>query len=407
MTAPWLSVVGVGEDGLRGVSPAARALVDTAEVLIGGERHLAMVPDGHPARRMCWLSPLKDTISAIRQLEGQKVCVLATGDPMSFGIGVTLARAFGADALTIHPVPGAFSLAAARLAWPLEDVTRLTLHGRPLDRLRLCLYPGARLLILSEDGATPLNVARLLSETGFGESTLTVLEHLGGTDEALHRLTAQDATSREHLTFRDLNVMAVDCIAGPGAIFHPRGGGLPDDAFLHDGQLTKREVRAATLSALAPFPGALLWDIGSGNGSVAIEWMRLGGAAIGIEPNAERRDRAARNAGLLGVPDLRLIDGRAPDVLSGLAPPDAVFVGGGAGTAGVLEAAYDALPAGGRLVANAVTVESEARLVAFHQLHGGSLTRLAVSRLEPVGPHHGWRPLMPVTQYALTKGVGA
>ncbi len=398
----WLSVVGIGEDGLNGLTATARQLVEDAAHLVGGDRHLAMIPQSHKARRHPWASPLSETVKALKALEGQNVCVLATGDPMSFGIGVTLARAFGCEAMTIIPVPGAFSLAAAKLAWPLEGVVRLTLHGRPFDLVRLHLHPCARLLILSEDGSTPGKLAALLNESGYSDSNITVLEHLGGELENIRSARAND-TAFFNEGFQDLNLLAVECHASSKARILSRVPGLPDEAFLHDGQLTKREVRAATLAALAPQPGEFLWDIGCGNGSIAIEWMRAGGRAVGIEPNLQRRDRAVRNAITLGVPELSIVDGVAPDVLKDLEPPNAVFVGGGSGDGAVLEAAWQSLLPGGRLVANAVTVESEQRLAAFHATHGGDMSRISVSRLVPVGPHHGWRPMMPVTQLSITK----
>ena len=399
-TDPWLSVVGIGEDGLAGLSPAARVLVEGAAHLFGGDRHLAMLPAGHSATTTSWRSPLADTIADIRAVAGEPVCVLATGDPMSFGIGVTLAREFGAGCMTVIPAPGAFSLAAARLGWPLEQVARLTVHGRPLDLIALHLRPAARLLILSEDGTSPAAIAALLTQHGYGESRITVFEHLDGPEEnALHGAANTWSVDK----CRDLNTIAVECVAGADTNVLGAVPGLPDDAFLHDGQLTKREVRAATLAALAPAPGALLWDIGCGNGSVAIEWMRAGGTAIGLEPVAERRDRAARNAAVLGVPGLKLIDARAPDGLADLPRPDAIFVGGGLTADGLLDRCWDALTPGGRLVSNAVTIEGEGRLAAFRARIGGEMTRLAVSRLEGVGPYHGWRPLMPVTQLHVTK----
>ena len=397
---PWLSVVGIGEDGLEVLPPAARALVEGAEHIVGGERHLAMLPADCSATKTVWRSPLADTVADIRALKGRRVCVLATGDPMSFGIGVTLAREFGPAGMTVVPAPGAFSLAAARLGWPLEQAARVTIHGRPIELIALHLHPCARILILSEDGGSPAKVAALLREHGYGASPMTVFEHLNGeTEETL----IADANTWSVDKCRDLNTIAVECVSDSDTNVLARVPGLPDDAFLHDGQLTKREVRAATLAALAPLPGALLWDVGCGNGSVAVEWMRAGGEAIGIEPKAERRDRAARNALSLGVPGLRLVDGSAPQALDGLPAPDAVFVGGGSSDGTVLEACWSALKPGGRLVANAVTMESETRLAGFHGVHGGEMARIAVSRLDAVGPYHGWRPMMPVTQLSVTK----
>ncbi|MEQ8602839.1 MAG: precorrin-6y C5,15-methyltransferase (decarboxylating) subunit CbiE [Marivibrio sp.] len=402
--APWLSIVGVGEDGLGGVTPAARALVDAAEVLVGGTRHLAMIPQNHPAERLTWRSPLADTVAALRRHEGRAVCVLATGDPMSYGIGVTLGREFGPAALSVHPVAGAFSLAAARLCWPLEEVGRLTLHGRPLALLAAHLAPRRRLLILSENGETPAAVARYLAAEGYGESRLVALAHLGGAAEETHRAAAADWGERR---VADLNTLAVECAAGPGAPAPGAAPGLPDDLFAHDGQLTKQEVRAATLAALRPFPGAVLWDVGAGAGSIAIEWMRAGGRALALEPKAARRAFIAENAERLGTPQLAIVDGAAPDGLDALldrAPrPDAIFFGGGLTAGDGAERALAALAPGGRFVANAVTLEGEARLATLHADRGGAMRRIAVSRLVAVGPYHGWRPMMPVTQYCWIK----
>ena len=394
-------MIGIGEDGLSGLTPAARALIETAEVLVGGARHLGMVPDSG-AERIRWERPLAATIDAIETRRGAMVAVLATGDPMWYGIGVTLSRRFPREEMTILPQPSAFSLAASRLGWPLADCAAITLHGRPLDTVRLHLAPDRRILILSEDGATPRAVAELLTKLGWGSSQLTVLARLGGSRETV---VAGEAHSWSDRRVPDLNAIAVSCIPGPGARPLPRLAGLPDDAFEHDGQLTKREVRAATLAALAPLPGETLWDVGAGCGSIAIEWLRLaeGRSAVAIERNAARAATIARNACALGVPGLRIVAGSAPEALESLPQPDAVFIGGGIGTAGVLAEAWASLRPGGRLVANVVTAEGEARLLEWHARHGGVLTRIAVSRAEPVGPHHLWRPLATVTQLAAVK----
>ncbi len=403
MTEPSnrIAIVGIGEDGLAGLTASARALIDAAEVLVGGDRHLAMIDGDHPAERLTWRSPLKDTVADIAARREKRLVVLATGDPMSYGIGVTLGREFGKDAVTVLPAVGAFSLAAARLGWPLEDIDRLTLHGRPMAMLAGFVRPGARLLILSEDGTTPAAVASHLTVAGYGQSRIWVMEHLGGGDEAILSGTAADWSIG---TCRDLNTIAIDCVAGAGATVFSRAAGLPDEAFDHDGQMTKREVRAATLAVLAPQPGELLWDVGAGAGSVAIEWMRLGGKAIGIERSADRVAKAAANASALGVPLLQLVRGDAPTALDGLPAPDAVFIGGGITATGLADLCWKKLKPGGRLVCNAVTMEGEKALIDLHAEIGGAMTRIAVSRLEPVGPYHGWRPLMPVTQFHAVKG---
>ena len=398
---PWLAVVGIGEDGLAGLSAAARTLVETAETLVGGERHLAMVPLGS-AERLVWQRPLTDTIGAIAARHGSRVTVLASGDPLWYGVGAVLARHFPRDEMTILPQPGAFSLAAARLGWAIADCAVLSLHARPLDTLRLHLAPQRRLLLLSEDGATPRVVARLLTELGWGPSVLTVFEHLGGPREAMFSEAAQNWGERRTA---DLNTIALECRAGPDARPLSRLAGLPEGAFEHDGQLTKCEVRAMTLAALAPLRGETLWDIGAGCGSIAIEWLRAveSGAAIAVERNPDRAAMIARNAAALGVPDLQIIVGSAPQAVAALDPPDAIFVGGGIADPELLPALWDALRPGGRLVANVVSLAGERAILEWQARHGGSLTRIAVSHAEPLGAQRGWRSQLPVTQLAAAK----
>lgn len=400
-SAPWLSIVGIGDDGLAGLSPAARALVDQAEILAGGDRHLALIPeDGRP--RHPWPSPLVELVERLLEHRGRRVCVLATGDPLWYGVGTLLARHVPAEERVILPAPGSVSLACARLGWPVAEIEAVTLHGRPLALLQPAIQPGARLIVLSEDATTPGKVAALLTARGFGPSRVTVLEHMGGARE--RRLeTVAEAFDLSDLA--DFNTLAIACIAGPEAHLLPRTPGLPDAAFRHDGQMTKREVRAATLAALMPAPGALLWDVGAGCGSVAIEWLRCDprNRAVAIEPRADRRALIADNATALGTPGLRIVAGRAPAALDGLPAPDAVFLGGGLTEPGLVERCWEALPRHGRLVANAVTLEGEQTLLAQRARLGGDLVRIAVSRAEPVGPFHGWRPLMTVTQWSLSK----
>lgn len=406
MTAPpWLSVIGIGESGLASLSAAAASLVAGAELLVGGERHHAMIP-GTAAQRLTWADGIEPTMDAIAGWRGRAVVVLASGDPMWFGIGATLARRFPAAEMRVVPVAGAFSLAAAAMGWALAEVETLSVHGRPLDRLNLHLHQGARLLLLSRDGETPGEVAALLRARGYGASEITVLEHLGGPSE---RRIEGIAESWDAPRSADLNTLAVVCRAGGGATVVPRGPGLADNLFVHDGQLTKREVRALTVAALAPLPGQVLWDVGAGAGSVAIEWLRLvppsvpaGGRAaraIAIERDAGRCAAIADNAAALGVPELEVVHGAAPEALEGLPSPDTVFVGGGVTRPGLLEACWRALVQGGRLVANAVSLEGLSRLAAFRDETGGELTRLAVSRAEAVGGFTGFRPLLEVVQY--------
>ena len=396
---PWLSVVGIGEDGLAGLSPAARALVADAEILIGGARHLAMVPeDGR--ERLAWPKPLSALAERIGTMRGRKVCVLATGDPMHFGVGALLARKVSEDEMRVLPGVSAFSLAAARLVWPLERTALVTLHGRPIESLARYVAPGARLLMLAEDAATPLAVCAWLTARGFGDSRVTVLAHMGGPEERSFAGVARFWSAE----VPDFHTIAVECVAGPDAIWLAATAGLPDEAYEHDGKLTKREFRASALAKLMPHPGALLWDIGAGCGSISIEWLRAAknARAIALEPQPGRRAMAARNAAHLGVPwlDIRL-DG-APDALSSLPDPDAVFIGGGISETTV-EASVQRLKRSGRLVAHAVTLESEAVLLAAYQRHGGELVRLSAVRAEPVGPFSGWRPAMPVTQWSWIK----
>lgn len=398
---PWLSIVGIGDDGLEGLSNLARALIEHAQVLIGGKRHLAMLPvDGR--ERLAWPGSLQTLIAEIETRRGQRVCLLATGDPMHYGIGVALAKRIARDEMTIVPAPSAFSLACARLAWPLAEVETLTLHGRPLALLRAFLQPGARLLLLSHDGATPGQVATLLVECGFGGSRIVVLEHMGGRKERVIDTTAR---AWQASPSADFNTIAIRCAADSNAVWLPRTPGLPDDMFQSDGQLTKREVRAAALARLKPVTGQTLWDVGTGVASVAIEWLRAApcSRAIGIERNARRIALAMANAAALGTPQLELLRGIAPQALGDLPVPDAVFIGGGVSGEGVLESCWEALKPGGRLVANAVTIEGEAKLFAWQRRCGGELSRIAVSRAEPVGDYLGWRALMPVTQYAVSK----
>ena len=397
----WLTVVGLGEEGPEALAPAARALIERAEVLIGGERHLAMIPDG-TARRLTWRRPLLETIDDIRAVSGQRVVVLATGDPFCFGIGTTLRRAFPDEEIVTIPAPSAFSLARARLGWSADEALGVTLHGRPLETIRAHLAPGQRLLVLAHDGATPAQVAAQLTAVGYGASTLTVFAHMGGPAEAC---VAERADRWGEAQVPDLNTIAVECRA-EGRVKRFRGApGLPDRAFENDGQLTKREIRVQTISALDPRPGALLWDVGAGSGSVAIEWLLSDRTtdAIAVERDAERCARIARNAAALGVPRLKVKHGAAPEALEPLPAPDAVFIGGGLTADGLVETCWARLAPGGTLVANAVTLAGEAVLADWCARHDGFMTRLAISRARPVGRHLAWRPMMPVTQLTLVK----
>lgn len=401
---PWLSIIGVGEEGLAGLSPAAQALIATAETVVGGTRHLELLHDllDRPeVEQLVWQSPFARTVDEIRLRRGRRVAVVASGDPMHYGAGVTLARHFPGEALVL-PSVSSVTLACARLGWPVSEVEVVTVHGRPLERILLHVTPGARLLILSQDGDTPKNLAHLLTQHRYGPSTMTVFERLGGHKE---RRIDDVAECWNIPAVDDLNLIAVTCVAMPKTHILPRAAGLPDAAFIHDGQITKREVRAATIAALKPLPGQLLWDVGAGCGSVAIEWMRAPGRpqAIAIEHNRERAAMIAGNAASMGVPDLRVVIGEAPSALKELPSPQAIFIGGGVTSLDLLGNCWNALQSGGRLVVNVVTAEGEAVLLSASETYGGIMVRLAVSRLEPLGGFRSWRPQLPVTQWMVQK----
>ncbi len=399
MSKPWLHIVGIGEDGLDGLTPATRAVVAAAEVILGGDRHHVLTDD-IKAVRIAWPSPFDAMIDVIEGLRGRRAVILVTGDPLWFSVGARIGRAIDPAEIVYHPQLSAFQLAAARMGWSLPDVETLTVHGRPVAQMIAFIQPDARLLILTTGAETPAQIAAYLTERGYGQSRLTVLAAMGGKDEARFEGIAADW---DHVV-PAFNTLAVECIAAQDAALQPRVPGLSDDLFQSDGTMTKREVRAATLAKLMPMRGALLWDIGCGSGSVAIEWIRAAryARAIGIEPRADRRAMAGANAMALGAPKLDLIDGSVPGALVGLDAPDAIFIGGGLSRE-TFESAFAALRPLGRLVANAVTLESEAVLMDLHAEFGGDLVRLSVCRAEPVGQLTGWRPAMPVTQWSLVK----
>ena len=398
MTVPAVvTVVGIGADGWAGLAEPGRAAVRDAEVVLGGPRQLALVAGRTAAETREWPSPMLPALPELfAGLRGRRVCALASGDPMHYGLGATLARVLGPVEVLTHPSSAA--LACARMGWAAESVEVVSAVGRPLAAVRRGLGKGVRVLVLSEGADTPGELAALLTADGWGDTALTVFEQLGGPAE--RRL---DGTARDwpHPPGDPLNLVAL-CGVGPGRALTP---GLPDDAFDHDGQLTKREVRAVALALLGPRRGELLWDVGAGNGSVALEWLRAHPTcrAVAVEPDPARAARIAANADALGVPGVRVVQARAPEALAGLPTPDAVFIGGGVTADDVLPRCWDALPAGGRLVANAVTVESEGVLAAARARLGGELTRLSVARAAPVGGFTGWRPAMPVTIWSAAK----
>ncbi|UQA94383.1 precorrin-6Y C5,15-methyltransferase (decarboxylating) subunit CbiT [Streptomyces halobius] len=430
-----LTVVGIGADGWGGLPAASQQALREAEVLIGGPRQLALLPGECGGERIPWPSPLRPAVPGLLAAHaGRRICVLASGDPLFYGIGRTLTEVLGGGAptgevpageaaaygtersqgaersegaasgasLRVLPHPSSVSYACARLGWPVEDTEVITLVGRPAESLAAALHDGRRLLVLSTGAGTPAEVAALLRAHGFGPTRMRVLEQLGGERESTAEGTAADWARPPG---DPLNVIALDCAREPGALRLSAVPGLPDAAYEHDGQLTKRHVRAATLAALAPAPGELLWDVGGGSGSIAIEWLRAHRScrAITVERDPVRAERIGRNARSLGVPSLRVVHGPAPAALDGLPTPDAVFIGGGLTAPGLLAACWEALPPGGRIVANTVTLESEALLTDWYRRHGGELVRLAVAHAVPVGGFTGWRQAMPVTQWAAVK----
>jgi precorrin-6Y C5,15-methyltransferase (decarboxylating) len=399
MNAPWLSLIGVGEDGAEALTPSARALVAQASLVVGGARHLAMIDA--PAERLQWPSPLSDAMPRILAQRGKPTVVLASGDPFFYGVGDLVARHVARDEMFCIPAPSAFSLAAARLKWSQQDCALLSLHGRAFERVTPHLQPRARLLALSWDETTPARLARHLVERGMGGSRLHVLERLGGPHERVRDARA-DAFALDDIA--PLNTVAIEVEADGDAPVIPLTPGLPDDWFEHDGQLTKRDIRAMTLSALAPRKGELLWDVGAGAGSIAIEWMLSDSAnrAIAIERDGARAARIARNALSLGVPDLRVVDGEAPAALAGLETPQAIFIGGGADAA-TLAAAWDALPRYGRIVANAVTIETQALLADAYRDRSGELLHLQIAHARPIGRFHALDPAMAVMQWRAVK----
>ena len=397
----WLSVIGIGEDGCAGLSPAASHLQREAELVVGGARHLELAGRLR-GDILAWPSPISDAFPAILARRGRPVCVLASGDPFFYGIGSVLAEHVPADEIICHPAPSAFSLAAARLGWALQDCALVSLHGRAFERIIPHLQPGARILALSWDETTPARLAELLASRRMGGSRLTVLESLGGPRERIRDTTAEGFSLASIAT---LNTVGIQVVAEPGAPILALASGLPDEFFEHDGQITKREVRAITLSALAPRKGELLWDVGAGSGSVGIEWMLRDPAnrAIAIEAREERAARIARNALALGTPGLQVVQGKAPTALEGLPRPDAAFVGGGGSDSDLINAVWAAIPSGGRLVVNGVTLEAHGELTRRHLQFGGELVSINMARADAIGGFHAWRPAMPVVQWAAVK----
>lgn len=396
----WLHIIGIGEDGIAGLSKDALLALAKADVIIGGKRHHELTKEIE-AERIFWPSPFDVMIETIKSHKGKIVTVLVTGDPLWYSAGSKISKEFASSEINIYPQVSAFQWAAMRMGWSIAECDTLTIHGRAVENIAPYVAPNVQLLLLTKNKTSPRAVADLLVERGFGQSELTVLSHLGGSQEQRFDGLAQDWAH----DVPDFHVLAVKCIAGKGAKFFGRTGGLPDDAFEHDGQLTKRIIRSASITQLRPYQNALLWDVGAGCGSVAIEWMRAarGAKAIAIEANEERSAMIAKNAILLGVPNLQQIEGSAPLALQGLPTPDAIFIGGGITSDKLFDLAWNSLRDGGRLVANAVTLESESMLVSLHAKYGGSLDRIAVSEAVGIGRFNAMKPYMSVMQWAVTK----
>ena len=394
-----ITIVGIGADGWAGLGEPAREAVLAAGLLVGGERQLALVPETG-ARRRAWPSPLTDLVDELVAGAEGDVCVLASGDPMLHGVGATFARRLDASRLRVIPHASAHALACARLGWPAGEVELVSAVAQPAEVIAPALAPGRRLVAYISGVAGAADIARVARERGYGPSRFIVLEELGGPLERIEESTADGWGEREAAR---LHTVALEVRAEPGAPLLTRTPGLPDDAYEHDGQLTKRDVRAMTLAALAPVPGQLLWDIGAGSGSIAIEWLRAapGARAIAIERDGARAARIGRNALALGVPSLRVVTGSAPEALAGLPGPDAIFVGGGLSSVALLGRCRRMLGAGGRLVANVVTLEGESVLARARADWGGRLVRVAVAHAEPLGDLTGWRPAMTVTRWEL------
>ena len=395
MAEPWLSLIGLGEDGLNGLPPASRDVLDAAEIVFGGPRHLELV--GGDDRGRAW--PVPFSVEPVLALRGHKVAVLASGDPFWHGAGGSLSRHLAPDEWRAFPAPSCFSLAAARLGWKLEDTICLGLHAAPFERLTPVLHEGARVLCTLRDGDAAGELAAWLTDHGYGAARLTICEALGGPRERLRSLKAED---------RDLGKVASPALAAidaKGASGLSRASGLPDDLFHSDGQITKRPVRALTLSALAPRPGQHLWDLGAGSGSISVEFCLAapGATATALETRADRAENIRLNARKFGL-DHRIttVGGRAPEALADLPDPDTVFVGGGA-TEEMLTALWDRMPKGTRLVMNAVTLETEALLIRWHGAYGGHLLRAELAEAGPLGSMRGWTRARPVMQWVVTR----
>lgn len=398
---PWLTVIGVGAQGIDSLADTVRDEIYAADIVVGSERLLSHFSD-LSCKTHTWTSPISDMITNIETWRHQRVVVLATGDPMHYGIGVTLKQNFPANETRVIPSPSVFSLAAAKLGWPLQDVVTLSAHGRPVNGLTSYLQPGANLLILTGGEQTVRDIAEWLIEHKFSESRVVVLECLGGSAE---KITETSAAYIGKQSYSDLNVVAIQCKLDPGCIHRPAIPGMADDCFESDGLLTRREIRCITIASLMPAPGQLLWDVGAGSGSVAIEWMRCGQNmnSIAFEYNSQRIERIRRNAEKLGAPRIKIVPGLLPGTLENQPSPDAVFQGGAIFSEEIFSHCWEKLKPGGHFVANAVTLEGEAALIRRHDKYGGELLRLEISHSDQLGSWRSYRPQRPVTQWRIRK----
>jgi precorrin-6Y C5,15-methyltransferase (decarboxylating) len=415
MAEQWLSIIGLGEDGLSGLTDGSRAALAQARHVFGGPRHLALA--GVAERGIAWNVPFD--LHPVLALRGQPVAVLASGDPFWFGAGGRICQHVPPGEWVAYPTPSSFSLAAAALGWRLETVACLGLHATPLGAVRPWLRRGQRLICLVRDGAALRSLAHLASCHGFGASTGWALARLGGPHERICACRLDEwAQPHSDATLANLEApvaLALDLCDGPLGL--PATSGLPDGLFAHDGQITKSPIRALTLRALAPRPGECLWDLGAGSGSVSVEWCLAGGSAHAVEQQASRAANVHRNAEQLGVLHrLCVHTGRALDFVRahaapGASPrttpdtgaeqaPAAVFVGGGFDSE-LFAAIAEAVPPGCRLVVNSVTLETEALLLQLHARHGGELLQVAIAQVQPLGRMRGWQPARPVVQWSV------
>ncbi|MDH3742090.1 MAG: precorrin-6y C5,15-methyltransferase (decarboxylating) subunit CbiE [Hyphomicrobiales bacterium] len=401
MSAPLITLIGMGDDGMAGLPQSTSARIEAADIIVGSARLLGLLPDVM-AKKHKWPAPFDPMVSQLHKWAGKSVVILATGDPMWFGAGSTLLRHFQAAEFAVIPHVSAFQLAAARVGWALQNTETLSLHGRANCLIEPAIQPAARLLVLTSGATSIAEIAARFVARGFGESRFTVLEHMGGAAENHTSFSAQAVPDVE---FSGFHTLAIECIAGATATILPRAPGLPDDAYDHDGQLTKREVRAATLAALSPTPHTLLWDVGAGCGSIAIEWLRAAPhtEAIAFERGLDRIAMIEHNRQQLGVPHLQIMPGNLPETLTNQPAPDAVFIGGDVANTVQFETCWSALKSQGRLVANAVTLEGQAHLIALQARLGGDLVRIGIEHLSEVGSKRAMRPRMTVTQWRKVK----